>query len=36
MQKIFFIVVLLIVVVGVLVFSPGASVFEESAPKIEI
>ena len=36
MQKIFFIVVLLIVVAGVLVFSPGASIFEESAPKIEI
>ena len=36
MQKIFFIVVLLIVVVGVLVFSPGTSIFEETAPKIEI
>ena len=36
MKKIFFIVVLLIVAAGVLVFSPGASIFEESAPKIEI
>ena len=36
MKKIFFIVVLLIVAAGVLVFSPGVSVFEETPPKIEI
>ena len=36
MKKIFFIVVLLIVAAGVLVFSPGTSIFEETAPKIEI
>lgn len=36
MQKIFFVVVLAIVALGVLIFSPGVGLFEENAPKIEL